>query len=77
MSNIVAEAGINTGPLANPFGAPNPVPAGQFGEAAVDLTASNLIPCCEPQAYGASTKLEGVGLTPGAGTYVDEAHFTS
>ena len=43
----------------------------------ISETASNLIPCCEPQAYGASTKLAGVGLTPGAGTYVDEAHFTS
>jgi hypothetical protein len=44
VSGVVAEASINTTSLANPFGAPNPVPAGQFGETAIDLTASGIIP---------------------------------
>jgi hypothetical protein len=44
VSGVVAEAAINTASLANPFGAPNPLPAGQFGETAIDLTASGIIP---------------------------------
>jgi hypothetical protein len=44
VSGVVAEAAINTTSLANPFGLPNPVPAGQFGETAIDLTASGIIP---------------------------------
>jgi hypothetical protein len=44
VSGVVAEAGINSSPLANPFGAPNPVPTNQFGEASIDLTASGIIP---------------------------------
>jgi hypothetical protein len=44
VSGVVAEAGINSTSLANPFGLPNPLPAGQFGEASIDLTASGLIP---------------------------------
>jgi hypothetical protein len=42
--NVVFEAAISTTSLGNPFGNPNPVPAGQFGETSIDLTASNIIP---------------------------------
>jgi hypothetical protein len=43
-AGVVAEAAISALSQANPFGDPNPVPAGQFGEAAIDLTASGIIP---------------------------------
>ena len=54
MSGVVAEAAINTTSLANPFGLPNPVPAGQFGETAIDLTASGIFPAgvCEGFSLG-------------------------
>jgi hypothetical protein len=43
-AGVVAEAAISALSQANPFGDPNPVPAGQFGEASIDLTASGIIP---------------------------------
>jgi hypothetical protein len=39
-----AEAAINGGNTANPFGSPSTLPAQQFGETAIDLTAANIIP---------------------------------
>jgi Prealbumin-like fold domain len=44
VANVVAEAAISTDSQDNPFGSPNPVPIGQFGETAIDLTASGIIP---------------------------------
>ena len=41
---MVQESAISTASQANPFGVPNPVPTGQFGEVSIDLTASNIIP---------------------------------
>lgn len=43
-TGVVAEAGINATAVANPFGTPNPLPIGQFGETSIDLTASGIIP---------------------------------
>jgi hypothetical protein len=49
VQGVVAEAAISTASQANPFGTPNPVPTGQFGETSIDLTASGIIPAgvCE------------------------------
>ncbi len=43
-AGVVAEAAISTVSQANPFGTPDPVPIGQFGETAIDLTASGIVP---------------------------------
>ncbi len=40
----IAEAAINTTQLANPFGLPALLPAGQFGETAINLTAAGVFP---------------------------------
>jgi peptide/nickel transport system substrate-binding protein len=42
----------------------------------ISKTSSDLIPCCEPQAYGAKSNLKGVWLTSGVGVYFDQAHFS-
>jgi peptide/nickel transport system substrate-binding protein len=42
----------------------------------ISKTGSDLIPCCEPQAYGAKANLKNVWLTSGVGVYFDQASFS-
>ena len=42
----------------------------------ISKTSSDLIPCCEPQAYGAKSNLKNVWLTSGVGVYFDQAYFS-
>jgi hypothetical protein len=51
---LFSEASINTEELANPFGDPDPIPIGQFGEVAIDLTAANIIPIGECKAFSSA-----------------------
>jgi len=54
LASPVSEAAINTTSLPNPFGSPTPLPAGQFGEMAVNLTDAGVFPPGVCRAFGSA-----------------------
>jgi hypothetical protein len=54
LATPIAEAAINTASVPNPFGSPTPLPAGQFGELAVNLTDAGVFPPGVCKAFGSA-----------------------